>query len=201
MKNIEVEVRGPLSKDQYDTLNSLFSKEGVFEQKKDRVLIDYSAGMRERTKDIRIRETNGIPEIVVKLGSWGGSEQREELSLTTSEGTFDTLARIFGELGYEKGVLCVRNSNVYTYKGVEFALVEIPGHSYTYEAEMLVDTHEATEAKISIQKICTDLGLSIFTDEEFFAYVELLNKEANIHFDYKKYTPDYFKEKRYLKKN
>jgi hypothetical protein len=199
-KNIEVEFRGPLTKDQYDILNAFFQKEAVFEQKKDRVLIDYSAGMKERTKDIRIRETNGIPEMIVKLGAWGGSDQREEIALTTKEGTFDMLVRIFGELGYEKGVLCVRNSQVYKYKGIEFALVEIPGHSYTFEAEILAESGTAGEAEAKIKKVCAELKLKVFTSDEFFVYVETLNREANIMFDYKKYQDGYFRDKRYLKK-
>ncbi|MCX6715577.1 MAG: hypothetical protein NT077_01005 [Candidatus Taylorbacteria bacterium] len=103
-KNIEVEVRGPLSKTEFERLNSFLSKNATFKQKKERVLIDYSAGLKDRTKDIRVRETNGVPEIVIKLGSWGGSEKREEISLHLGKGSFDELVRAFGELGYTKGV-------------------------------------------------------------------------------------------------
>ncbi|PIR56932.1 MAG: hypothetical protein COU72_03610, partial [Parcubacteria group bacterium CG10_big_fil_rev_8_21_14_0_10_41_35] len=122
-QQFEIELRGLLSKDQFNQLSDTFSHEAEFAQNKNRVLIDYSTflegqGIKERQKDIRLRSTNGQPEIIVKLGSWGGSEQREELSVLTHKDSFDTLVKIFNALGYNKGVLCVRNSAVYNYDGV-----------------------------------------------------------------------------------
>src|SRR3989344_8782456 len=100
-KNIEIEIRGPLSKEKFDNLVSLFEVEGKKITEKDRVLIDYSTflegGVENRQKDIRLRVTNGVPEVVVKIGKWGGSEHRKELSVFTKAGDFDTLVEIFGE--------------------------------------------------------------------------------------------------------
>ena len=107
-KDIEIELRGPLSAEQYARLNSFLETNGTKKGTKDRVLIDYSTllpgAMADREKDIRLRVTNGVPEIIVKLGSWGENEQRRELSVTTAPHTFDTLTEIFAALGYEKGV-------------------------------------------------------------------------------------------------
>jgi len=201
-QTFEIELRGPLTKEQYDLLVKKFSKEGEFVQDKNRILIDYSTmipeqGIKGRDKDIRLRVTNKKPEIIIKLGSWGGSEQREELSIITQEGTFDTLVKVYNALGYDKGVLCVRNSKVYNYKGVEFALVEVPNHSYFFEAEKLVTTDgKKDQAQKDIEKVCMDLDLSIYTDQEFYDYVEKLNKEANKLFDFEKeFTEGYFKNK------
>ena len=73
------------------------------------MLIDYSTFLEktlgERKKDIRLRVTNGRPEIIVKLGAWSGSDSRRELSVITPEHTFDTLVEIFGAMGFIKGVL------------------------------------------------------------------------------------------------
>lgn len=197
-KDIEVEIRGPLTKDEFDKLDTFLQKEGVFKQKKERVLIDYSSGMENRTKDIRIRETNGVPEIVLKLGSWGGTESREEISIKTESGKFESLVKVFGELGYEKGVLCVRNSMVYDYKGIEFALVEVPNHSFFFEAEIVSTPEGAEEAEKNIKQICDELNLKVFSKDDFFEYINTLNKEANIDFDYKNFEKGYFEEKKYL---
>lgn len=199
-KNIEAEVRGLLTKSEFDALSSFLSKNSAFKQKKERVLIDYSSGVRDRKKDIRIRETNGIPEIIIKLGSWGGSEKREEISVHAEKGSFEDLVRAFGELGYTKGVLCVRNSLVYDYKNVEFALVEVPGHSYYFEAEILSTAADAHKAEAELLALCDELKLKTFTDEAFYAYIETLNREANSVFDYSRYEPGYFRDRRYLDK-
>jgi predicted adenylyl cyclase CyaB len=200
-QEFEIEVRGPLTEEQYHTLSKKLEAEGEFVTKKDRVLIDYSTfltgeELEGRKKDIRLRVTNKQPEIIVKLGGWGGNEQREELSVLTHEGSFDTLVKIFNAMGYSKGMLCVRNSNVYNYKGVEFALVEIPDHCYTYEAEKVVSSDaDKDTATTEVQKVCEELGLQQYSDQEFYDFVKKLNEEANEVFEFMNYTEGYFKER------
>ena len=199
-KNIEVEIRGPLSKEKFEELVKLFEEKGEKKSEKDRVLIDYSTflegGVEHRKKDIRLRVTNNIPEIIVKIGEWGENEQRKELSIFGKPGEFDTMVEIFGELGYGKGMLCQRKSKVYDYKEVEFSLVEVPGHSYYYEAEKMADKDENGEELITeIKNVCKELGLDIFSKEQFFQYIENLNKEANEIFEFINYTPNYFKNR------
>lgn len=199
-KNIEIEIRGPLMKEKFDDLVRMFEARAKKTAEKDRVLIDYSSflegGVKNRNKDIWLRATNGISEIIVKIGEWGGTEQRKELSAFTKQGEFDTLVEIFGELGFCKGMLCVRKSKIYEYKDIEFALVEVPGHSYYYEAEKM--THEEEDAEKIIEEIknvCKDLNLEVFDKKQFFEYIDKLNKESNEIFEYKNHTPNYFKNR------
>ena len=103
-KNIEIEIRGPLSKEKFKELVKIFTEHGTKKSEKDRVLIDYSTflegGVENRKKDIRLRSTNKTPEIIVKIGEWGENEQRKELSILGKPGEFDVMVEIFGELGY-----------------------------------------------------------------------------------------------------
>lgn len=200
MKDIEVEVRGPLSKEKYLELKNFFDAHGEKITEKDRILIDYSTflpgGIAGRDKDIRLRITNGVPEIIVKIGAWGENEQRKELSVTTPYGTFDTLVEIFAALGYEKGMLCERKSHVYNYKNTEFALVEVPNHSYYFEAEKMA--HSEQEIAILLKEItdiCTELDLTTFGKEEFFKYIETLNKDVNEVFDSSKADSQFFRRR------
>ncbi|KKU07052.1 MAG: Adenylate cyclase [Candidatus Magasanikbacteria bacterium GW2011_GWA2_45_39] len=200
IKNIEIEIRGPLSKEKFGDLVKLFEARAKKIKEKNRVLIDYSTflegGVENRNKDIRLRVTNGIPEIIVKIGEWGGAEQRKELSAFTKEGEFDTLVEIFGTLGFCKGMLCVRKSKVYEYEGIEFALVEVPGHSYYYEAEKMAHENEDAEKIIKeMSDICKTLDLEVFDKKQFFEYIDTLNKESNEVFEYKNHTPNYFKNR------
>ncbi len=199
-KNIEIEVRGPLSAEKIESLISLFEREGKKITEKDRVLIDYSdfleGGVENRKKDIRLRTTNGIPEIIVKIGEWGGTDQRKELSFFGKSGEFDALVEIFAALGFKKGMLCVRKSKVYEYKGIEFALVEVPKHSYYYEAEKMAGADEdGGRITEEIKKVCQELRLEMFSRESFFEYIHKLNDEVNEVFDYAEYTPNYFKNR------
>lgn len=201
-KNIEIELRGPLSKEEFDNLVSFFEIEGKKNGEKDRVLIDYSTFLddeiKNRKKDIRLRVTNGIPEIIVKIGNWGENEHRKELSVLTKTGDFDTLVEIFATLGFNKGMLCIRKSKIYEYKNIEFALVEVPGHSYYYEAEkMATEQNDANIIIDEIQNVCKELNLNIFDKDQFFTYIQQLNSESNEIFEhnYKIHTQNYFKKR------
>lgn len=197
--NIEVEVRGLLSTEDYKKLKTFFDENARKIEEKERILIDYSTflpgGVEERKKDIRLRVTNGIPEIIIKLGEWGGSEHRKELSVKTAPGTFDVLTEIFAALGYEKGVLAERRSLVYDYNEIEFALVEVPGHSYYFEAEKMVQDGENYEELLDeMKRVCGEMGLTVFSKEEFFAYIHKLNKEANSVFNALEASPNFFRD-------
>lgn len=200
VKNIEVEVSGPLTKEKKAELINFFDKNGKKTNTKHRVLIDYSTflgdGLKNREKDIRLRITNGNPEIIVKLGAWNSNNHRKELSVMTETGSFDRLVQIYAALGYEKGMLCERTTQVYEYDRIEFALVEVPGHSFHFEAEIMSDEENIDVARKHIEDICKKLELKIFSDDEYMEYIETLNKEANEIFDFKNYTEDYF-ENRY----
>lgn len=200
--DIEVEIRGPLSDDQHDRLVQIFTKDGESHGVKDRVLIDYSTfapgdTLAGRTRDIRLRVTNKIPEIIVKLGEWKGTDQRQELSIKGQPGEFDTMVKIFAAMGFGKGMLCIRRTEVFVYRGIEFALVEIPGHSRYFEAEQMVATSsEGDAARKGIEAVCAELGLTLFDEQGFFSYVETLNREANEVFDFEReYTEGYFKKR------
>ena len=199
--HIEVEQRGPLTEESFAQTKKFLQQNGTFKEHKDRIVVDYGDSftretLTRRTKDIRLRVINGVPEIIVKIGNWGGSEQRRELSALSPNTPFDVLVEIFSVLGITKGILYERKSTVYDYKNIEFALVEVPGHSYFFEAEMIAHSDaEAKEAEVKIHQTCHELGITPFTRDEFFTYIDKLNKESNEQFDASTVPHDYFKKR------
>jgi len=102
-KDVEIELRGPLSKKEYTRLEEFLRQKGYFKLNKERILIDYSMfilseGLEKRTNDIRLRVTNKTPEIVVKIGKMGGAESRKEISILGNQGDFDKLVQVFAVL-------------------------------------------------------------------------------------------------------
>ncbi|MBP9760181.1 MAG: hypothetical protein KBD24_02315 [Candidatus Pacebacteria bacterium] len=198
-KTMEIEMRGALPKDSLPALREKLRSEGEFIQRKERVLIDYSTclpeqGIEGRKLDVRLRNTNKLSEIIIKTGAWGGSDARREYSVKTKD-SFDTLVQVYKLLGLTKGVLCVRNIDVYTYRGVEIALVEVPEHSYFFEAEIELSEEDGIEsAQAKLTEVLGELHLVAYSDAEYFAYIALLNKEANIFFDTDAESETYFKD-------
>lgn len=197
-QNIEVEVRGRLTGEAYEKFLNVLKKDGAYIETKKRVLLDYPTfltdeGVRERTRDIRLRVTNGKPEIITKIGNWGGKESRKELSVMTEIGSFDTLVETYAVLGYTKAVLCIRNTEVFLYKDIEFALVEVPNHSYYFEAEIIVSSENEIEgAHAKIETVCAEFDVELFDKNKFHEYIEELNRDANETFEYASYVDGYF---------
>ena len=199
--NIEVELRGPLTEEDYNRLNDFFNQKAEKKKTKKRILIDYTTciegeDIRNRSIDIRARITNEVPEIIIKIGKWKGSDVRKEISVLLQKGQFSNLVQAYAALGYKKGILCIRNSVIYNYNDVEFALVEVPGHSYFFEAEILASSEaEIKTAQNKIKEACKGLELKLFSDADWFNYIESLNKDANKLFDIEKDGEDYFIKK------
>jgi len=197
VKIIEVEMRGPLSESQLLSLSRILPLKGKFVERKERVLIDYSTLMQkeaieDRKVDIRLRNTNNVSEIIIKTGSWGASDIRREYSVK-SDSSFDTLVQVYLLLGYTKGVLCVRNIDVYKYSGIEIAIVEVPGHSYFFEAEIELTEEEGVEvAQDKLREVLKSLDLKVYSDSGYFDYIATLNEDANIVFDARKESEHYF---------
>lgn len=201
IKKIEVEIRGPIKESDYKRLNRFFLNEGHFIDHKNRIAICYpdpetGSYVENLKSDIRVRSTNGIPELIIKKGKWGGKESREELSLKITKGEFDKLVMIMGALGFKKGITVVRNGKIFDYKGIEFSLVQVPNHSYYFEAEVMVTKKsEVKKTRENMETICKKLGLTLFDDKDFYNYINKLNAEANVAFDFEKYKPGNFKKK------
>lgn len=148
--------------------------------------------------DIRARITNDEPELVIKIGKWKGSDIRDEVSIQLKKGEFVNLIAVCAALGYTEAIVTQNVTFVYEYKGVEFSLVDKMGHSYFFEAEKLIESEnemEKEQVQREIQAICQELGLSLFSDEQFFDYIKLLNKEVNLYFDWHKDGGQFFQEK------
>lgn len=196
----EIEMRGQIQESDLETLKSKLKEIAVLKEIKNRVLIDYTTlidgqKIEDRTTDIRIRNTNGVSEIIVKTGKWGGSDARKEFKVKT-EGSFDSLVQVMSLLGYTKGVLCVRNSEVYQLGDVEIAIVEVPNHSYYFEAEIETDTsHDVSALSKEILEAMASFGLQAFSDNEFYNYIKRLNAEANTVFNANVESEEYFKDR------
>jgi predicted adenylyl cyclase CyaB len=190
--DFEVELRGRMTSRKFQDIKKFLDENGTFKQEKNRVFYDFSnfipgEGLRGRTKDFRIRETNGQPEVILKLGEWGGSDCREELSVLTEKNSTETLLKIFGEMGFIKAIKGVRHTLAYDYKDIEIALVEVPGHSYYFEAEIVAPANsDHTEVYKKIKAELDELGLETFSDEGFHDYIDQLNSESNEVYEYQK---------------
>ncbi len=183
MKTIEVEIRGTLDDAGYERAKSFLDKHGVHKEIHERemfLLRDYPGYSKDfvgRDVDIRLRNTDGACEIMLKqkIGN-----AREEVSLQLKEDNLETAKKIVKALGCTNAVWMHRLKEVYEYNGVEWSLVIAPNNIRYYEAELVVDEAELVDgahARLEIE--AKNMGLEVLDDEGTRALIHRLDTEAN----------------------
>lgn len=182
-KNIEVEIRGNLDEAGYEKLKAFFdaNAEHVESHEREMFLLrdypGYSKDFVDREMDIRLRNTNGNCEIMLKekVGT-----AREEVSLKFQGSDLEAAKRVVKALGCHTAVWMHRLKEVYRYHDVEWSLVICPANIRYYEAELVVsDAEGIDEAHARLESEAQALGLEVLNDDATRALIHRLDTEAN----------------------
>ncbi|MFA5261936.1 MAG: hypothetical protein WC450_11975 [Candidatus Omnitrophota bacterium] len=178
MADFEIELRGSMTKAERDKLESFLIKNGRLVKEYKRT--HWMFGLSHNKKiDLRIKETNQNYEFSLKVGKLGKASRRE-ISIPFPKEKADEALEFLKYLGKTKGLIAKRNATIYQYEEIEWALVEVPKHSYYFEAEKIVSNEEAgAEAKKEISKIVKSLGLKLFNGSEYIEYLKRLDTQSN----------------------
>lgn len=191
--NIEVELRALI--DDERALTALLKERDrlkVETVRQNRFLIDYSTyleGVSQRTRDIRARVTNGRREIIVKVGALGATSRLE--SSVMVEVTTKELLTTMGLMGYTKGVAALRVIERFTIDDIEYAIQQVRKYEAPevvfktfVEAEIMADASSREAAEQRIATALAHFGLQPIAEEQWYEYIEMLNREANGVFDF-----------------
>jgi adenylate cyclase class IV len=182
-KPIEVELRGNLNDNEYARIKVFFDQQGKHLESHERemfLLTDhpgYSKDFVERSNDIRLRNTDGRCEIMLKRKV---GNAREEISLGLVDKDLETAKKVVKALGCTTAIWMHRLKEVYEYNGIEWSLVIAPNNIRYYEAEIAVASEtEVADAHARLEKEAQQLGLEILEDEGTRALIHRLDTEAN----------------------
>ncbi len=203
-KNIEVEVRGPLTKKGFQKLKKYLSKNGKFITRKSRLSLMYFrtkipknvTAIKNDPVDLRLRITNGVATMVMKYGQWSGSDIRKEFEFIINQKQFGEAIEFLGALGWMKTVAYATNAFIYQWRKIEFAVVEIKNYGYVYEAEILVkNKKDIILASKKIKNVCSQLGLREYQSGEFEKQCNQINNTKKLQFNFNKTSFNTFKTK------
>ncbi|MGC9049253.1 MAG: CYTH domain-containing protein, partial [Patescibacteria group bacterium] len=176
MADIEVEIRGPLTKKQFQNLKKFLTKNGKLIGRKSRLSLMYFRkqvpknvnAIKNDPVDLRLRITDGQATMVMKYGQWAGSDTRKEFEFPIEKNKFGQAIEFLKALGWTKTVVYATDASIYKYREVEFAVVEIKGYGYVYEAEIMVkNKKEISAARKKIKTLCSKIGLREYRSGEF----------------------------------
>ena len=181
MHQYEIELRGPLSLRQKNKLLKFLNKFGRKIKEYKRIQWCFKDSW-EKNLDLRVKVTNNDVKLSLKLGN-PSKPHRKEISLHLRKNDLKKAFDFVKHLGYRKGFKAWRNADIFEYKQIEWAIVEVPDHSYYFEAEKLVrNKKEGQMAEDEIKKVAYELGLKVFSPKETLDYIGKLDREANKFF-------------------
>ena len=178
---IEIEFRGSLTKNGFQRLLNFFQKEADFVKRMKRKTFVFFN--KDKTLDLKVRTTDGVPEIVLKKG-FAGARRREEIVIPLKTNSTKETLRLFSLLGHNKGIIAIRDNYIFNYKNIEFALVKCPGGYCFYEAE-LINNKKVKNPEKHIKEVLKSLNLEVWSEKEVYEFMMYCKKNIDEHFEYK----------------
>lgn len=183
----EIELRAKVDENTFASIKQEVEKHGSISIQT-RCFIDYSTfveGIGERRLDVRVRVTNGVPEIVVKRGIFGAAVREEAAARVVSEDLEKALS-VMALLGYEKGVMGGRRIHRGMIGDVEVAAQEVLDFNQPsviaerfVEVEYIGASTDHKVAESSLRNFLEERKIKPFTIPEWNLYIAELNKKWN----------------------
>lgn len=175
----EIEIRGKLSKADFERLTRLFSEKGKLIKHYSRLSMDISPGFDSQTRswpkpdliDLRVRKSNKKEVIIVKVGDFS-DKKREEIEIELKEGQIIKTLKLLEALGFNQGMIYFGQNWEYEYQGFEVKLVQYGNDYYNWE----IESHKEN---LDPNKLAEDLKLLPFAREEYKKEIDWQN--LNLH--------------------
>lgn len=137
--------------------------------------------MRKNCFDIKVRITDRKSEVVIKKGDYH-SPNRTEYTQSISNDEFLNMVRIFSQFGFGSKVFERTTLNFQFPDSVVISLVKAGDYSYL-EIEKMTNKKDQYAAKIILQNIANDLGVSILKDKNsYYAFCNMLTEKVDWRF-------------------
>lgn len=183
---IEIEIRGRLSTEDRDRLRTFFEERGEHIESHTRemyILRDYPGygAFTERAVDIRLRNTDGRCEIMLKKKVNDNHASKQEISLALQDQTLENAKEIVKALGCTNALHMNRKKDIYRYRDIEWSLVDAGKNILYYEAEQVTENPaDAPKIQKHLEEEARQLNLQVFTKEQTQEFVNLLDREVNV---------------------
>lgn len=163
-KEIELEIRAEIAKDDFAAVLNKLKARGKFRSKTKRLSVMFFGTVGDNTFDIRVRVTNGNCEIVLKKGLWH-AHNREETAQAINKDQFLGVVKIFSQFGFVVKVGERETHNFEFRDGIVLSLVRAGNISYLEIEKMSTREDEAEDIK-ELRKIAYELAVEIISGSE-----------------------------------
>ncbi len=183
-KNLEVEIRGKLAKNDFKRVAKLLKIGGKLQKHYLRLSVDLSPGFNPKTRnwengsefDLRLKKSGNDEKISLKVGQFH-LKKRREVEVEIKEGQFLNALELLEILGFDKGMIYFWESWEYGYQNFQVKLSKYTESYYTWEIE-------AQEENLDPHILAETLGLKPYSKKEYDRAINWENR--HIHKLYEK---------------
>ena len=181
LKNIELELRAEILKENFETILKRLKREGNLISKTKRLSVMFFGGCENNCFDVRVRITNGESEIAIKKRS-PHSCNRTEFSQKIPNEQFIDMVKIISQFGFDSKVGERESLNFRFPDNITVSLVKAGNLSYL-EIEKMADKTSQKEDKKKLEGLAKKLGVEIIhSKEKFDNFCERLSETVDWKF-------------------
>ncbi|MEK6919358.1 MAG: CYTH domain-containing protein [Nanoarchaeota archaeon] len=159
--NIEVEIRSFITKQKYEELITLLTKEGELLSE------DYQETYYfDSEEDLRIQKNNFFSKVWMKKGKIH-DEAREEIEIKFSKDDFEKAEKLFLGLGYKVKIKWFRNRHTFKWQNIEVMIDYTKGYGHIIEMEIMTSEENKESAIKTLKEKMNQLKIPLTTKEEF----------------------------------
>lgn len=175
-KNVEVEIRGVLSREDYDTLLDKLGRISETRQEDDRETIFFM--IPGKTLKVTKKLGKGVAKIALKVGDFVEGKHQIEHEVEIKGDDYEEMISIFKELGFNDIQLTSQKRTNFSYKGCEVALKWSEDWGYHFEIDKTISEGEdKAEARKEALGLVEELGVKVFSDDEFREFCRRIDEK------------------------
>lgn len=165
-KNIELELRAEVLKENFDTVLNKLKKKGNLISETNRLSVMFFGKCGDNCFDVRVRIANKESEVVIKKGDLH-SHNRIEFSQKISNNQFIKIVKIISQFGFDTKVGERKNINFQFPNAIIISLVKTGDLSYL-EIEKMTDELNQEKDKEELYFLAKTLRVEIIENREKF---------------------------------
>lgn len=175
-KNIELELRSELTKDEFDKVFDILKNTTEFVSEVDRFFVVFFGEINKTRYDCRVRISNGEAEAVVKKGGYH-KHNRREVYQPIRRDQFMGFVRIFNLFDFAAYDAKVCHRKIYNFRmpgGIDISIAGIKD-IYYLEVEKITDRKHEDKVKEELTAIMKKWGEEPISKDEFYALCKRLD--------------------------
>lgn len=178
MSSIEVEVRGIITKEEFEKAKSFLDQNSESREEDNRESYFFIV------PNLNLKVAKAISKNKAKLALKTGEESsiaNQEFELALKPEEVETAISILTNLGFDKYKKSDQIRTNYIYKGCEIALKWSKDWSYHFEMEFVTeDESKVEELKATLNQLATEINLKPMSEEEIDSFITNLRKEQGL---------------------